>query len=119
MNLQPRTEGITVQQEFVHQTAGLIHKVGNVTLDATKFDGIVKAGTVVSVGQGGNELAEPWNAEATTKGIVYVTTNDVKVGENNVQVGALEEGYLKRDRVTGVTDESAFYEATGNRFKLR
>lgn len=119
MNLQPYSVDITTQQEFVHQTAGLIHKVGNVTLDATKFEGTVKAGTVVSVGQEGNELAEPWLSGAVVKGLIFVTVNDRKVADKNVHVGALEEGYLKRDRVTGVTDEALFFAQSNNRFKLR
>lgn len=122
MNLQTSSIQITVQQEFVYQSAGLIHKVGGVTLDGTKFTGLVKAGTVVAVGQENNPLAEPWNSEAVVKGTVYVTTNDVKiVGTQNVQVGALEEGYLNRKRVTGVASEkeAAFAEQSQNRFKLR
>lgn len=121
MNLQTTSVQITVQQEFVYQTAGLIHKVGGVTLDGSKFEGLVKAGTVVAIGQENNPLAEPWNSEAVVKGTVYVTTNDVKVGTGNVQVGALEEGYLYRKRVTGIAPEkeAAFAEQCQNRFKLR
>jgi hypothetical protein len=120
VNLQPRSEQITVQQEFLWQTAGLIHKVGNVTLDAAAFDGVVKAGTVVAVG--GNDLAVPYVASvdggAAANGAVYVITNDIEVGDNNVQVGALEEAYLNRNRITAASLDRLELDS-GYRFKLR
>ncbi|QFG05683.1 decoration protein [Bacillus phage 035JT001] len=121
MNLQPRTEEITVQREFLFQTSGLIHKVGNVTLDASAFtDGVVKAGTVVV--QGTNGLSTPYDdatfgTEGGQAGTIYVTANDVKVADQNVQIGAIEEAFLRTDRITnGGTNLEA---NSGYRFKLR
>lgn len=117
MNLQPRTEQITVQHEFLWQTAGLIHKVGNVTLDAAAFDGHVAAGTVVV--QGANGLSTPYDGAtfAAGAGLVYVTANDAEVGDTNVQIGAIEEAYLNRTKITGYHADLA---ADSNfRFKIR
>lgn len=117
MKLQPRSEQISVQQEFLWQTAGLIHKVGNVTLDAAAFEGVVKAGTVVV--QGANGLSTPYDGAtfAAGAGTVYVITNDVEVTDQNVQIGAIEEGFLNRTRITGYHADLA---ADSNyRFKIR
>ena len=117
MNLQPRSEQITVQQEFLWSTSGLIHKVGNVTLDAAAFEGEVKAGTVVV--QGANGLSTPYDDATYTAaaGTIYVTTNDVSVTDQNVQIGAIEEAYLNRNRITG--GGAGLEAASGYRFKLR
>lgn len=117
MNLQPYSEGITVQKEFLFSTADLVHKVGNVTLDAAAFEGQVKAGTVVVIGA--NDLATPYDGAtyATGAGLVVVTTNDVNVTDKNVQIGALEKAYLNRTKITGF---HADLEADSNfRFKVR
>lgn len=117
MNLQPQTEQITVQHEFLFQTAGLIHKVGNVTLDGSAFEGTVKAGTVVV--QGANGLSTPYDGAtfAAANGTVYVTANDVEVGTDNVQIGALEEAYLNRTKITGYHADLAV--DSNFRFKIR
>jgi hypothetical protein len=117
VNLQPRREEITVQREFLFSTSGLIHKVGNVTLDSAAFDGIVLAGTVVV--QGDNGLSTPYDGATFTAaaGTVYVTANDVEVGSTNVQVGAIEEGFLRRDRITNLNDSLAAH--SNYRFKIR
>ncbi|QFG05416.1 decoration protein [Bacillus phage 031MP002] len=122
MNLQPRTQDITVQREFLFQTSGLIHKVGNVTLDASQFTaGVVKAGTVVV--EGANGLSTPYNdatfgTEGGQAGTVYVTANDVEIKDGqNVQIGAIEEAFLRADRIT---NGGANLEAnSGYRYKLR
>lgn len=115
MNLQPYSEQITVQQEFLHQTAGKIHKVGNVTLDASAFEGVVKAGTVVVIGA--NDLASAYDGGTYTEGHIVITTNDIEVKDKNVQVGALEEAYVRADRIT---NGHAELEAQSNyRFKVR
>lgn len=118
MNLQPRSEQITVQQEFLHQTAGLIFKVGNVTLDGSAFEGTVKAGTAVQV-PSKNAKAVPYNTTTLGTGIVYLTTTDVIVGTADVQVGALEEAYVRADRISGVADTAVFATDSDNRFKVR
>jgi hypothetical protein len=117
VNLQPRTEDIIVSREFLFQTSGKIHKVGNVTLDAAAFEGRVLAGTVVV--QGANGLSTPYDGATYTAaaGTIYVTTNDVEVGDQNIQVGALEEAYLRRDRITGYHANLEGH--SGNRFKVR
>jgi hypothetical protein len=101
VNLQPRREEITVQREFLFSTSGLIHKVGNVTLDGAAFEGLVLAGTVVV--QGANGLSTPYDGATYTPaaGRVYITANDIEVGDNNVQIGAIEEGFVREDRLTG------------------
>lgn len=122
MNLKPRTESITVQNEILKTTQGLIWKVGGITLDGSAFPaGIVKAGTPVAVGQNGEDLAKPWAAEdgetITDAGIAYVTTHDVKVGpDNNAIVGAFEEAYFDKNKVD-LSDE--FIAASEGRYKLR
>lgn len=117
MNLQPYSEQITVQQEFIWQTAGLVHKVGNVTLSGAAFEGTVKAGTVIV--QGADGLSIPYDGATfvAADGQVLVTTNDIIVGTQNVQVGALEEAYLNKNKITGY---HADLEAdSGFRFKVR
>lgn len=120
MNLQPRTEQITVQKEFLWSTAGLIHKVGNITLKGSTFAAgtVVKAGTVVVVGA--DKLATLYDGVTYTAaaGTVYVTTNDrVMDGTSNVQVGALEEAYLNASKITGNHADLAV--DSNYRFKIR
>lgn len=118
MNLQPRSEEIVVGKEFLHQTAGLIYKVGNVTLDGSKFEGRVLAGTVVTIDPT-TKLASPYagGTYTDTVGQIVVTTTDTFVTDKNVQIGALEEAYLRTDRITnGHADLPAH---SGYRFKLR
>jgi hypothetical protein len=131
MNLQPSYgEQITVQKEYLHSTANIVYKVGNVTLDGSKFTAgeFVKAGTAVTVGQVDNgvtnEKAVPYavvGGTITVAGTPFIITNDVKIPENgqDVQVGALEEAYVKRAKVTGVTDEAQFLADSQNRYKFR
>jgi hypothetical protein len=118
MNLHPRTEQITVQKEFLFATAGLIHKVGNVTLDGATFEGVVKAGTVV-VENPTTKISTAYNGASYTPaaGIVYVTAHDVEVADKNVQVGAIEEAYLHRTKITGYHADLAV--DSENRFKIR
>lgn len=102
MDLQPRYEEIVSGKEFLFSTAGLIHKVGNVTLKAANFTkGVLKAGTLVMVGT--DNLAVPYVPSAgtgTVAGRVYVTAQDIIIGDRNVQVGAIEEAYLKASNYT-------------------
>ena len=122
MNLKPRTDSITVQNEILKTTQGLIWKVSGITLDGSAFpEGIVKAGTPVAVGQNGASLAKPWEkADGTTitdAGIAYVTTHDVKVGpDNNAIVGAFEEAYFDKNKVNLSAE---FITAAEGRYKLR
>lgn len=114
MNLKPRTDSITVQKEILKTTQGLIFKVGGITLDGSLFTaGIVKAGTPVSIK--GDGLAKPF-ADADT-GTPYVTTHDVEVvSGSNAIVGAFEEAYFDKNKVTL---SAAFITAAGSRYKLR
>lgn len=114
MNLKPRTDSITVQNEILKTTQGLIFKVGGITLDGSLFTaGIVKAGTPVSIKVDG--LAKRF--ADTDKGIVYVTTHDVEVvSGSNAVVGAFEEAYFNKDKVTL---SAAFITAAEGRYKLR
>ena len=102
MDLQPRTEEIVSGKEFLHSTAGLVYKVGNVTLKAANFTkGNLKAGTLVMLGSDG--LAIPYvpsTGTGTVAGRVYVTSQDIMIGDRNVQVGAIEEAYLKASNYT-------------------
>jgi hypothetical protein len=103
MNLQPRTEQITVQKNFLWSTAGLVHKIGNVTLKGSAFaDGdVVKAGTVVVVGADKKATAYDGATYTAADGRIYVTTNDVVANGADQQVGALEEAYLNGSKITG------------------
>lgn len=114
MNLQPRTDSITVQREILYTTQGQIFKVGGVTLDSTAFPaGVVLAGTPVSVEEG--EKAIPWADGAT--GTPYVTVNDVIVrAGSDALVGCYEEAYLDKKKVTLTP---AFITAAEGRYKLR
>lgn len=122
MNLKPRTDSITVQNEILKTTQGLVWKVSGITLDGSAFpDGIVNAGTPVAVGQNGEALAKPWGAEdgetITDAGIAYVTTHDVKVdNDSNAIVGAFEEAYFDKNKVNLSAE---FISAAEGRYKLR
>lgn len=117
MNLQPRTDSVTVQREILKTTQGQIFKVGGITLDSTAFPaGVVVAGTPVSVPTAGGK-AIPW-VDGVANAIPYVTTHDVLVGNGrgDALVGAYEEAYLDK---TKVTLSAAFITAAANRYKLR
>ncbi|AQU79725.1 hypothetical protein [Planococcus faecalis] len=116
MNLQPRTDSITVQKEILKTTQGQVFKVGGLTLDSTAFAaGVVPAGTPVSVPIAGGK-AISWTDLATDV-IPYVTTHDVSVKTgSDALVGGYEEAYLDK---TKVTLTPAFITAAGSRYKLR
>jgi hypothetical protein len=128
MNLQPHSETITVQKEFLYSTEMLSFKTGGITLDAASFpDGeFVKAGTVVSIGATGNAtgFARPYvvadGTTVTDAGELYVVAHDVKVTRPvNPIVGAVQEGYLHRDKITTTADKATIEAASNYRFKLR
>lgn len=127
MDLRIQKDTITVQKEFLHSTANLVHKVAGVTLDGTKWAAgtIVKAGTAISVGQnsgsGVNTKAEPWVKTPTAKGTAFILAHDTLVNGADVLAGALESGYLKRGKITGVVqaDEASFTADSANRFHFR
>jgi hypothetical protein len=132
MNLQPYSEQIVVQKEFLYSTEMLSHKVGGITLDAAAFTNgeYVKAGTIVAINANGDEsgLAQPFAAATTdgetgdvtgSFGEVYAVAHDVKVTEGvNPVVGAVQEGYLDRNKIT--VDETLInqIEAASN-YRLR
>lgn len=117
MNLKPKTDSITVQNEILKTTQGLIFKVGGITLDAALFSaGVVKAGTPVSIKTAPVDgKSKPW--ADTDTGIPYVTTHDVKIETGaDAIVGAFEEAYFNK---TKVTFTAAFLTASANRYKTR
>lgn len=125
MNLQPSNTTITVQKEFLYSTEMLSFKVGGITLDNAAFpDGeYIKAGTVVSIGATGNAtgLARPYDSAAAAKGELYVVAHDVKVTRPvNPIVGAVQEGYLHRDKITyGAADVNTIEAASNYRLRVR
>lgn len=107
MNLQPRTEQIVGQKEFLRNTQGMEFKTAGGTLDAASFTAgqYVKAGTAVFRDTDG--FYKPWPATAAgTEEGAGLTTHDVKVyaGQNPV-VGILAAGHPIESKCTGVTDE--------------
>lgn len=120
MNLQPTTQKIVGQREFLRNSVGIQYKTGGATLDASAFPTgeYVKAGTAVYLGEDGLYL--PWSDPATEEGVTEVregaglTSHDVKVVANsNPIVGVLAAGHPLESRCTGVTE--AFKEATKGR----
>lgn len=123
MNLQPSSYSITVQKEFLYSIEGLSFKTGGVTLDAASFpDGAyVKAGTVISIGATGNAtgMARPYDSAAAAKGELYVVAHDVKVTRPvNPIVGAVQEGYLNKNKITFGAADVTKIEADSN-YRLR
>lgn len=125
MNLQPYSTDITVQNEFLYSTEMLSYKLGGITLDASKFpvDEYVKAGTVVAIGGTGNTTGMAWAYDSTlaTKGELYVVAHDVKVTSGvNPVVGAVQEGYLNKNKITyGTADVTTIEAASNYRLKVR
>ena len=128
MNLQPKTDSISVQKEFLYSSDHTIAKVGGITLDNGAFtpdaSGYLKAGSGVMINENG--LGVPFaSGEGITSGIPYVTQHDVKIeGYTRTVVGALGTGFLKRSVVTvdepgrsPITD--ACITASNGRFHLR
>lgn len=112
MNLQPRTETIFGQKEFLRNSVGMEFKTGGATLDASKFgdvaeNGYVKAGTAVYLGEDG--LYVPWTDAGEEGGAregAGLTAHDVKlVSGSNAIVGVLVAGHPLERKCTGVTDE--------------
>lgn len=128
MNLQPRKDSIVVQNEFLYSTEMLSFKVGGITLDASKWsDGqTIKAGTVVTIGKNADAsgLAQPYakkdGTTITNAGEVYVVSHDIinKTGVNQV-VGAVQEGYLAKTKITGVSDYAALEVDSNFRLRVR
>lgn len=116
MNLKPRREDVTVQNEVLKTTQGLIFKVGGITLDGSLFSGVVKAGTPVSI-KAADGLAKPYADTDPASDEVYVTTHDVVIQDaGNAIVGAFEEAYFDQNKVTF---SAAFMSAADGRYKVR
>lgn len=120
MNLKPRIETVSGQQEFLRNTVGMQWKTGGVTLDAASFPAgqYVKAGTAVFKDTA-TGLFKPVVGGATptpaTMEAACLTANDVKViaaGSNPI-VGALVAGHPLEGKCTGVTPQ--FKEAVKGR----
>lgn len=123
MNLQTHSTQITVQHEFLYSTQRLSFKVGGITLDGSKFTGVVTAGTVVQL-DATSGLAVPYvepTAEVPNTSDVYVVAHDVVIEATDVnyQTGAVEEGYLRADKITGVVDTAKFEEVSKYRFRVK
>lgn len=104
MNLQPRRETITVQEEFLLNTQGLMFKVGGITLDGAAFVDTVKAGTAVMEAASGLFVPYADNAGALPTAQVVFTAHDAIIKDSaNVITGAVVKGYLNTSKLTGVT----------------
>jgi len=108
MNLQPRTEKIFGQKEFLRNSVGTQYKTGGATLDASAFtpvDGYVKAGTAVYRNDEGFYV--PWTdpADGENRKGAGLIAQDVKIiaGSNPI-VGVLLAGYPLESKCTGVTE---------------
>ncbi len=115
MNLQPRTEVIFGQKEFLRNTVGTEYKTGGATLDADAFadvttNGYVKAGTAVYKGDDGFYV--PWSDPTTdedgsteSRDGAGLTAHDVKIipGSKPI-VGILVAGHPLERKCTGVTE---------------
>lgn len=111
MNLQPTTQKIAGQKEFLRNSVGMEFKTGGATLDASEFsdvteDGYVKAGTAVYLGEDG--LYIPWKdagEEGGARDGAGLTAHDVRVASgSNPIVGVLIAGHPLESKCTGVTD---------------
>lgn len=127
MRLQPKNEDFIVQKEFLHNTTGLIHKVGGGTLKASAFTadatGHIKAGSGVRLHSDG--FLYPHD-NGVTAGRLYITAHDVNIADGDAVVGLIEEAYLKSSVVdvteTGRVRVGATFTAHANaenRYKLR
>lgn len=119
MNLQPYSETIVGQTEFLRNTQGIEVATSGGTLDADDFTAgdIVKAGTAVFMGSDG--LYHKWVTDgdtptAATQTGAGLVMHDVKIldGQNPI-VGVLAAGHPREDRCTGVN--AAFKTATQGR----
>lgn len=135
MNLQPKIDTVAGQKEFLVTTQGLVHKVGGVTLDASKFtpdeNGFIKAGSALALTASGK--AEPFSVStpgdpSTANGTPYILAHDVQIkdGTTNIDAvaGVLEAAYLKSSVVTTaepgrVVVTKDFIKASNGRFHLR
>lgn len=111
MNLQPTTQKIVGQKEFLRNSVGMEFKTGGATLDGSKFssvaeDGYVKAGTAVYLGEEGFYV--PWEDAGEEGGAregAGLTAHDVKVSNDSKPiVGVLIAGHPLESKCTGVTD---------------
>jgi hypothetical protein len=119
MNLQPYSETIVGQTEFLRNMQGIEVATSGGTLDAGDFTAgdIVKAGTAVFMGSDG--LYHKWVTDgdtptAATQTGAGLVMHDVKIldGQNPI-VGVLVAGHPREDRCTGVN--AAFKTATQGR----
>lgn len=98
MNLNPRVTVYSSGKEYLYTTAGAI--MDAVTLDATKFNGEVKAGTALSIQANGK--AKPWDDEDTGRAVLLDRTE--KVDGNDIVSTCLIAGTVRVARCTGLTD---------------
>lgn len=118
MNLQPTTQKIVGQREFLRNSVGIQYKTAGATLDASAFTTgeYVKAGTAVYKDEASG-LYVPWEdagEEGGARDGAGLTSHDVKVVANsNPIVGVLAAGHPLESRCTGVT--ASFKEAVKGR----
>lgn len=110
MNLQPYTEKIFGQKEFLRNSVGTEYKTGGGTMDGEAFtdvaeNGYVKAGTAVYK-DAETGFYVPWTdpADGETREGAGLTAHDVKVSNGvNPIVGILVAGHPLERKCTGVT----------------
>lgn len=126
MNLQPHTEKVFGEKQFLRNSVGLEYKTGGATLEADAFtdvaeDGYIKAGTAIYKNEDGFyvpwedvEASEPEEdddgepamiAAATGREGAGLTANDVKLipGSHPI-VGVLIAGHPLESKCTAVTN---------------
>ncbi len=106
MNLNRRETVYSSGKEYLYTTAGAI--MDAVTLDATKFNGQVKAGTALSIQANGK--AKPWEDADTGRAIILDRTE--RVNGQDISSTCLIAGIVRESKCTGLTD--AFKEKTKN-----
>lgn len=120
MNLQPYSETIVGQTEFLRNTQGMEVATSGGALDAGDFEAgdLVKAGTAVFYNSTDN-LYHKWVTDgetptAATQTGAGLVMHDVKIlsGQNPI-IGVLAAGHPREDRCTGVN--TAFKTATQGR----
>lgn len=108
MNLQPRTQKIAGQKEFLRNSEGIEYKTAGGTIDASTFtevavDGYVKAGTAVAMNEEG--LYVPYGVDSTGGGAGLVSHDIKLIADSNAIIGVLLNGHPLEDKCIGVTED--------------
>lgn len=116
VNLQPSVQVITVQNEFMKTTQGMVFKVAGATFDSQGIGArVIKAGTAIAVREDG--FAHIWKDEIDVAegNAGYLLTNDIVVDGTDAKylVGLLMGGYPDEAKCHEIT--AAFKEAVKER----